>query len=194
MTDRSIIITTPTGSTLCTCPIQPNNTWIFPSHLLIRTFSPPTAVSTGPTAFPFNVPLDGRHFTKEEVKRATLARQLHHFLGHPNDQFLKSTLDRGLLSHHTHLTGHDIDLMTEFFGSCKDCTIGKIHNSDLHVTSLSPPSTKIGQCVFFDLQLLTTSSIGGNTQAPVSSPSSDLSPRTIIIKAFCSTPKLSASH
>ena len=59
MKDRSIIITTPTGSTLCTCPIQPNNTWIFPSHLLIRTFSPPTAVSTGPTAFPFNVPLDG---------------------------------------------------------------------------------------------------------------------------------------
>jgi len=173
MKDRSIAITTPTGTALCTCPIQPNNTWIFPSHLIIRNFSPPTAVPTGisvtlgTNAFPFRIPLDGRHFTKEEVKRATLARQLHHFLGHPNDQFLKSTLDRGLLSHHTHLTSHDIDLMTEFFGSCIACTIGKIHNSDLHVTSLSPPSTKIGQCVFFDLQLLTTPSIGGNTQALV---------------------------
>ncbi len=80
--------------------------WIFPSHLMIRNFSPSTAVPSGisvtlgTTAFPFSVPLDGRHFTKEEVKRATLARQLHHFLGHPNDQFLKSTLDRGLFSHH----------------------------------------------------------------------------------------------
>jgi len=171
MQDRSIAITTPTGTTLCTCPIQPNNTWIFPSHHMIRNFSPPTAVPTGisvtlgTNAFPFRIPLDGRHFTKEEVKRATLARQLHHFLGHPNDRFLKSTLDRGLLLHHTHLTDHDIDLMTEFFGSCIACTIGKIHNSDLHVTSLSPPSTKIGQCVFFDLQLLTTPSISNSTQA-----------------------------
>ena len=110
MKDRSIVITTPTGTPLCTCPIQPNNTWIFPSHLMIRNFSPPTAVPSGisvtlgTNAFPFSVPLDGRHFTKEEVKRATLARQLHHFLGDPNDQFLKSTLDRGLFSHHTHLT------------------------------------------------------------------------------------------
>jgi len=55
--------------------------------------------------------------------------------------------------------------MTEFFGSCIACSIGKIHNSDLHVTSLSPPSLHIGQCIFFDLQLLTTPSIGGNTQA-----------------------------
>jgi hypothetical protein len=148
---------------------------------MIRNFSPPTTVPTGisvtpgMTAFPFRIPLDARHFTKEEVKRATLARQLHHFLGQPNDQFLKSTLDRGLLSHHTHLTSYDIDLMIEFFGSCIACTIGKIHNSDFHVTSLSPTSTLIGQCVFFDLQLLTTPSIGGNTQAL-----SGLSPRTIM--------------
>jgi hypothetical protein len=47
MQDRSIAITTPTGTTLCTCPIQPNNTWIFPSHLMIGKISPPTAASTG---------------------------------------------------------------------------------------------------------------------------------------------------
>ena len=169
--DRSIVITSSTGTTLCTCPIQSNDTWIFPSHLMTRKISHPTAVSTGNsvtpgvTAPPFSIPLDSRHFTKEEVKRATLARQLHHFLGHPNDQFLKSTLDRGLFSRHAHLTSHDIDLMTDFFGSCMACTIGKPHSSDLHVTSLSPPSEKIGQCVFFDLQLLPSPSIGGNTQA-----------------------------
>jgi hypothetical protein len=110
--------------------------------------------TTDATALPFAIPHDERHFTKEEVKRATLARSLHHFLGHPHDRALKLTLDRGLLSHHTHLTGQDIDLMTEFFGS-----------SDLHVTSLSPPSIHIGQCILFDLQLLTAPSIGGNTQA-----------------------------
>jgi hypothetical protein len=55
--------------------------------------------------------------------------------------------------------------MTNFFGSCTACTIGKLHNTDLHTTSLSPPSTAIGQCIFFDFQLLTTPSVGGNTQA-----------------------------
>jgi hypothetical protein len=93
------------------------------------------------TVLPFTIP-----HGKEEVKRATLARSLHHFLGHPNDRALKLTLDRGLLSHHTHLIGQDIDLMTEFFGSCIACSIVKLHNSDLHITSLSPPSINIGQC------------------------------------------------
>jgi hypothetical protein len=80
--DRSIAITTPTGTALCTCPIQSNDTWIFPSHLMIRNLSTGNSVTLGTSAFPFRIPLDGRHFTKEEVKRATLARQLYHFLGH----------------------------------------------------------------------------------------------------------------
>ena len=171
--DRSIVITTPTGSTLCSCPIQSNNTWIFPAHLMSGKLPPTTAVPNGisgtvnPTVLPFSIPREDRHFTKEEVKRATQARQLHHFLCHPNDDALKSTLDQGSLSHQTHLTSQDIDLMTRFFGSCMACTIGKLHYRDLHITSLSPPSTSIGQCVFFDFQLLTTPSIGGNTQAVI---------------------------
>ena len=130
-------------------------------------FPPTTAVSNGisgtsnPTVLPFSIPREDRHFTKEEVKRATQARQLHHFLCHPNDEALKSTLDHGSLSHQIHLTSQDIDLMTKFFGSCMACTIGKLHYRDL------PPSTSIGQCVFFDFQLLTTPSIGGNTQAVI---------------------------
>ena len=137
--DRSIVITTPTGSTLCSCPIQSNNTWIFPAHLMSGTFPPTTAVPTGisftpnPTVLHFSIPREDRHFTKEEVKRATQARQFHHFLCHPNDEALKSTLDQGSLSHQTHLKSQDIDLMT--------CTIGKLHYRDLHITSLSPPST-----------------------------------------------------
>jgi len=169
--DRSIVITKPDGNILCSCPIQPNNTWIFPSQLMTRNLSPTTAVPTGisgtpgATVLPFRIPHEPRHFTKEEVKRATQARDLHCFLGHPHDQALKSTLDQGHLSHHTHLTSQDIDLMTNFFGSCTACTIGKLHNTDLHTTSLSPPSTSVGQRIYFDFQLLTTASIGGNTQA-----------------------------
>jgi hypothetical protein len=41
-------ITTITGTTLCTYPIQPNNTWLETN------------------AFPFSIPLDGRHFTKDK--------------------------------------------------------------------------------------------------------------------------------
>jgi hypothetical protein len=134
---------------------------------ILPTTAVPTRISVAPgaTVLPFSIPRDGRHFTKEEVKRATLARELHHFLGHPHDRALKLTLDQGHLTHHTHLTSHDIDLMTDFYGSCLACTAGKIHNTDLHVTSSSPPSTNVGDCVFFDLQLLTTASVGGNTQA-----------------------------
>jgi len=171
--DRSIVITTPTGAVLCSCPIQSNNTWIFPGALMSgpEKNPPPTAVTngfsgaSGAIVLPFNIPRESRHFSKEEVKRATEARQLHHFLSHPNDQALKRTLDQGHLSHHTHLTSHDVDLMTDFFGSCMACTIGKLHNADLHITSQSPPSTNVGQCVFFDFQLLIEPTIGGNTQA-----------------------------
>jgi len=90
---------------------------------------------------------------------------LHHFLCHPSDTALKSILDQGLLSRHTHLTSADVDLMRSFYGSCLACTIGKLSNQDLHITSDSSPSTHIGQKVFFDLQLLTTTSLGRNTQA-----------------------------
>jgi len=41
--DRWLTITTSFGRSLCHCPIQPNNTWIFPSSLI----SPKTSVHTG---------------------------------------------------------------------------------------------------------------------------------------------------
>ena len=50
--DRSIIITDPTGITICFCPIQSNNTWIFPNHLLTGAPTPKTVVTTG-TSAPF---------------------------------------------------------------------------------------------------------------------------------------------
>ena len=85
---------------------------------ILPTTAVPTGISvtTGATVLPFSIPRDSRHFTKEEVKRATLARELHHFLGHPYD---------------THLNRHDVDLITDFYGSCIACTVGKMHNMDV---------------------------------------------------------------
>ena len=54
--------------------------------------------------------------------------------------------------------------MNKFYGSCVACTSGKLHYQDVHVTSDSSPATIIGECIFFDLQVLPSPSIGGNTQ------------------------------
>jgi hypothetical protein len=150
--DRTIVITKPTSTILCSCPVKPNNTWIFPSQLMTGNLSPTTAVPTGISGtsgaivLPLRITHKSRHFTEEEVKRAIQARELHCFLksmirpsSHPHDQALKSTLDQGHLSHHTHLTSQDIELMTNFFGSCTACTIGKLHKADLYTTSLFAP-------------------------------------------------------
>jgi small GTP-binding protein len=45
--DQSITITDPRGITICSCPIQSNNTWIFPNRLLTGVPTPKTVVSTG---------------------------------------------------------------------------------------------------------------------------------------------------
>jgi len=65
------------------CPVQLNNTWIFPSQLMTGNLSPASAVPTRISGTPFRNPHGLRHFTKEEFKRATQARELHCFLGHP---------------------------------------------------------------------------------------------------------------
>jgi hypothetical protein len=127
---------------------------------ILPTTAVPTgnSVTPGATVLPFSIPRDDRHFTKEEVKRATLARELHHFLDDPHNRVLKLTLDQGHLTHHTHLTSHDIDLMTDFYGSCLACTI-RISTSPASRPHL-PASVDV-----FDLQQFATASVGGNTQA-----------------------------
>ena len=50
--DRSFVITRPTGITLCSCPIQSNNTWIFQSHHM--TTAVPTGISV--TVSPYRAP------------------------------------------------------------------------------------------------------------------------------------------
>ena len=47
----------------------------------------------------------------------------------------------------------------KFYGSCVACTY-----RDAHVTSDSSPTILIGESIFFDLQVLSSPSIGGNTQ------------------------------
>ena len=150
------------------CPMQTNNIWFFPHQLMHPSLAPPTASKTvttgfsGATGYPFQVPLNPTHFSKEEVKRAHQTYTLHHFLCHPSDRVLKATLDQGLLSNHTNLTSSDVDLMTRFYGQCLSCAQANFQHHDLHVTSTSFPSTNIGQRVFFDLQRLTEPSLGGN--------------------------------
>ena len=117
-------------------------------------------VSVPNLGFQFQSPLNPKHFSKEQVKRATQTRDLHHFLSHPSNDVLKITLDQGILSRHTNLTSADVDLMNQFYGS-----YDKLHYRDVHITSDSFPTTSIGECIFFDLQLLPSPSIGGNTQA-----------------------------
>ena len=151
--------------------MQTNNIWFFPHQLMHPSLAPPTAAKTvttgfsGATGYPFQVPLNPTHFSKEEVKRAHQTYTLHHFLCHPSDRVLKSTLDQGLLSNHTNLTSSDVDLMTRFYGQCLSCAQANFQHHDLHVTSTSFPSTNIGQRVFFDLQRLTEPSLGGNWEA-----------------------------
>ena len=71
--DRSIVITKSNGTILCSCPVQLNNTWIFPRQLMTGNLSPATAVPTGisgppgATVLPFRIPREPQHFTKEEV-------------------------------------------------------------------------------------------------------------------------------
>ena len=175
--DKSLSIFNSINRTICTCPLQPNKVWFFPNHLMRPTVTLPTsdfsgnknlspAVSTPPlVGLPLQLPINPIHFTKEMISRATQARQMHEFLCHPHDSALKSILNQGLMARYSHLTPADVDLMAEFFGSCLSCRIGKARYHDLHSQSTSSPSTKIGQRIFFDLQLLTTTSRGGNTQA-----------------------------
>ena len=92
--DRSLTIHTPAGRILCTCPIQPNNIWFFPTHLISPAKVPNHSNVNFPNvSFQFLTPLNPTHFSKEQVKRATQARDLHHFLSHPSDDALRTTID-----------------------------------------------------------------------------------------------------
>ena len=164
---------------VCTCPLQLNKVWLFPTVLMTPPATllgkdisrnedfPPTNSNPPLLGLPFHLPTNPIHFTKEMILRATQARELHEFLCHPSDSAMKLILNQGTIAQFSHLTAADVNLMTQFYGSCLSCQIGKAHYHDLHVTSTTSPSTFIGQRVFFDLQLLPSPSRGGNTQAVI---------------------------
>lgn len=154
--DQSLTVLDPTRSILCKCSLQSNNVWTFPRHLMEPS-------SNKRIALPFLAPTDPIFFTKEEIKRAVLTRQLHDFLGHPNDEALKLVLDQGTFAQYSPLVPADVTIMSRLFGSCVSCAIGKIRYQDLHSDSTSSPSTVIGDKIFFDPQLLPCPSHGGNT-------------------------------
>ena len=156
--DKSMTIIDSTNRIICTCPIQPNKVWLFPSNLMQPLGTLPRKDISGngnlSVGLPLQIPINPIHFTKEMILRATLTRQLHEFLCHPSDDALKLILNQRLVAQYSHLTSADVDLMVQFFGSCMSCQIGKAHYHDLHSISTSSPSSSIGQRVFFDLQLL----------------------------------------
>jgi hypothetical protein len=92
-----------------------------------------------PTRYLLVAPANPSFFTKEQVHRAVLCRQLHEFLGHPNDEALKIVLNQGTFSQYSPLVSTDFDFMQSFFGSCVSCGVGKLHYQDLHSDSTSSP-------------------------------------------------------
>jgi hypothetical protein len=151
--DRAMTVFDPSGKHLFTCALQPNNVWTCPPILM----APP------PTRRLLVAPANPSFFTKEQVHRAVLCRQLHEFLGHPNDDALKTVLNQATFAQYSPLVSADVDLMQSFFESCVSCGVGKMHYQDLHSDSTSSPSAAIGDRVFFDPYPLPCTTHGGNT-------------------------------
>ena len=59
----------------------------------VRKLSKLTLMAPPPTQRLLVAPANQSFFTKEQVHRAVLCRQLHEFLGHPNDEALKTVLN-----------------------------------------------------------------------------------------------------
>ena len=110
-------------------------------------------------------------FTKEMISRATLCKDLHCFLGHPTNNYLKEILKHGFLAMYTILIAKDVDLMQIYFGDCLQCIEAKMHHLHVPDNSISYPETQVGEKVFFDLQQLSVPSKGGNTQVTISTDS-----------------------
>jgi hypothetical protein len=84
--DRAITVLDPSGKHLFTCALQPNNVWTCPPILMAP---PPT----------------------QRLLVAPTKEQLHEFLGHPNDEALKTVLNQGTFAQYSPLVSADVDLI-----------------------------------------------------------------------------------
>ena len=101
-----------------------------------------------------------RHFTREQIARARLARDIHCTSGHPSDSSLVISLINGSLLG-THITSTDVRNAKAIFGPCEACLVGKRRHHSVH-SSDSPPATRPGQHLFGDIIPYDGVSITGN--------------------------------
>ena len=157
--ERYIVITKPTGNPFSqtTLGSSPANLWLG-IFLLHPPFPPEFQVHRSATLMGSDT-LPRKNSSEPLKLGNSIASSVT-----PHDQALKSTLDQGHLSHHIHLTSQDIDLMTSFFGSCT-ALLWVYRTTLTSILRVYRPHPPVDQCLVFDFQLLTTPSVGDNTQA-----------------------------
>lgn len=87
--------------------------------------------------------------SKEQRVRAAQVNTLHNYLGHPSDDVLINSLNSGVIVG-TALTASDVRNCRTVFGDCMACKVGKI-STEPHYTSLTPPTTYVGERVYMDI-------------------------------------------
>ena len=100
-------------------------------------------------------------FTREQILRATAARDLHYARLHPSDAALTLDLQLGKVQNST-VTPQDLALSRTIHGHCPDCIQGKA-TAPSRPTSQSAPATNTGEVLHYDPQPLTTTVLGGHT-------------------------------
>ena len=89
------------------------------------------------------------NFTREEIKRAQIARLYHRLTGHRNEQAELDELRRGGMKN-VHISPADIELCRRIFGPCPVCHRAKAYNPKV-LPSTRPKSTKPGEVMHMDI-------------------------------------------
>jgi hypothetical protein len=104
------------------------------------------------------------HLNAELRERCERVENLHQGpAAHCSDAVLKEALQNGLFAW-SNLTPADVDLNRKYRGACPDCAAGKMRKKAMP-PSQSFPATRVGQCVWGDLSVLSAKSAGGNLVA-----------------------------
>jgi hypothetical protein len=91
----------------------------------------------------------GKHYTAEQVQRATECQWFHQRCGHPGKNAMLETLKNNVFSDN-HLTVRDYANMEDIFGPCQACIKGKMTAPEA-VTKSRPEPAAIGTVVHADI-------------------------------------------
>lgn len=100
------------------------------------------------------------HFTAEEIRRASRARDMCRLLGHPGTEKLATALDHGNYPA-TELTSDDVRNAQKILGDCIACVEGKMKADPTPKVSTFPPPKEIGEQLNCDIIPLKNTTIGG---------------------------------